>query len=188
MAAFTGLHLRILNPRLAVGSIALDPSNHSTIYVGTGEENFSGDSYYGAGILKSTNGGTSWTQIKGPFVGPFSSSGYFGGGARIGAIAVEPGNSSVILAAVEMFSSNPTGIYRTADGGTTWTNILSGALRGLEKAQQVTGRCVLDPRRRACLGSNGAKASAIRPRLVVGSTLLPVPLIRFQVWPWSIDL
>ena len=38
----------------AIGSIALDPSNPSTIYAGTGEENFSGDSYYGAGILKST--------------------------------------------------------------------------------------------------------------------------------------
>jgi hypothetical protein len=53
-------------PSLAVGSIAIDPSNHSTIYVGTGEENYSNDSYYGEGILKSTNGGTSWTQIKGP--------------------------------------------------------------------------------------------------------------------------
>jgi uncharacterized repeat protein (TIGR01451 family) len=114
-------------PSLAVGSIAIDPSNHSTIYVGTGEENFSGDSYYGAGILKSVNGGTSWTQIKGPFVGPFASDGYFGGGARIGAIAVEPDNSSVILVAVEMFSSNPTGIYRTADGGATWTSVLPGA-------------------------------------------------------------
>jgi hypothetical protein len=34
-------------PSLAVGSIAIDPSNHSTIYVGTGEENFSGDSKSG---------------------------------------------------------------------------------------------------------------------------------------------
>src|SRR5437667_9247651 len=36
-------------PSLAVGSIAIDPSNHSTIYEGTGEENFSGYSYYGGG-------------------------------------------------------------------------------------------------------------------------------------------
>lgn len=113
-------------PSLAVGSIAIDPSNHSTVYVGTGEENFSGDSYYGAGILKSVNGGSSWTQIKGPFVGPFSPDGYDGGG-RIGAIAVEPGNSAVILAAVEMplgFNGNLTGVYRTEDGGTTWTAVL----------------------------------------------------------------
>src|SRR5438046_3081863 len=33
-------------PSLAVGSIAIDPSNHNTMYVGTGEENFSGDSYF----------------------------------------------------------------------------------------------------------------------------------------------
>ena len=119
-----GIHwtpLTDFQPSLAIGALAIDPSNHSVIYTGTGEENFSLDSYYGAGILKSTNGGTSWTQIKGPFVGPFA----FDGGAHIGAIAVEPGNSSVILVAVEMFSSNPTGIYRTEDGGTTWTSVLS---------------------------------------------------------------
>lgn len=42
---------------LATGSLAIDPQNHLTLYVGTGEENNSGDSYYGAGILKSTDGG-----------------------------------------------------------------------------------------------------------------------------------
>jgi uncharacterized repeat protein (TIGR01451 family) len=124
-----GLHwtpLTDTQPSLAVGSIAIDPSNHSTIYVGTGEENFSGDSYYGAGILKSVNGGSSWTQIKGPFVGPFSANGY-DGGARIGGLAIEPDNSSVILAAVEMpigFNTNLTAVYRTQDAGATWTAVL----------------------------------------------------------------
>jgi uncharacterized repeat protein (TIGR01451 family) len=108
-------------PSLAVGSIAIDPSNHSTIYVGTGEENFSGDSYYGAGILKSTNGGASWTQIKGPFVGPFD---WFAGGAYIGAIAIQPGNSSVILVGLRI-EPGTTGIYRSEDGGSTWTSVLS---------------------------------------------------------------
>jgi len=115
---------------LAVGSIAISPANHSVIYVGTGEENFSADSYYGAGILKSTNGGNSWTQIKGPFVGPFSPSGYDGGG-RIGAIAIEPGDDSVILAAVEMpigFNGNLTALYRTENGGTTWAAVLPNSI------------------------------------------------------------
>ena len=117
-------------PSLAVGSIAIDPSNHSVIYVGTGEENFSADSYFGAGILKSINGGTSWTQIKGPFVGQFSLDGkyFFGGAAHIGAIAIEPGNSSVMLVAVEMSPDtnnlNFTDVYRTEDGGITWTSVL----------------------------------------------------------------
>jgi hypothetical protein len=116
-------------PSLAVGSIALDPSNSSTVYVGTGEENFNGDSYYGAGVLKSTNGGSSWTQLGASiFAGPFSADSYYGGGARIGPIAVSPANSQIVLAGVQVFSgSNQPGVYRSADGGTTWTNVLSGA-------------------------------------------------------------
>src|SRR4029077_10247575 len=43
-------------PSLAVGSIALAPSNHSVIYVGTGEGNFNHDAFQGAGVLVSTNG------------------------------------------------------------------------------------------------------------------------------------
>ena len=118
-------------PSLSVGSIAIDPSNHSTIYVGTGEENFSADSYFGAGILKSTNGGSSWTQIKGPFVGFSDGNFFFGGAAHIGSIAIDPDNSSVILAAVQIELSNignDTQVYRTEDGGTTWTPVLPNIL------------------------------------------------------------
>jgi uncharacterized repeat protein (TIGR01451 family) len=110
-------------PSLAVGSIAIDPSNHSTIYVGTGEENYNSDAYYGAGILKSINGGTSWTQIKGPFAGPSNA---FAGGALIGALAVEPGNSAVILAGVRIYQGT-TGIYRSEDSGASWASVLSAA-------------------------------------------------------------
>ena len=108
---------------LASGSLVLDPTNSSTIYVGTGEENFSGDSYYGEGILKSTDGGNTWTQMCGPFCGPYGQDGYYGGGARIGSLAVDPFNNQILLAAV---LSNENGIYRSADGGNTWTQVLSG--------------------------------------------------------------
>ncbi|MGO4881335.1 MAG: WD40/YVTN/BNR-like repeat-containing protein [Bryobacteraceae bacterium] len=54
---------------LAVGSMAIDPQSHLTVYVGTGEDNNSGDSYYGEGILKSTDGGNTWTNYPGPFAG-----------------------------------------------------------------------------------------------------------------------
>jgi photosystem II stability/assembly factor-like uncharacterized protein len=109
---------------LAIGSIAIDPTNSSTIYVGTGEENFSGDSYYGAGILKSTNGGTSWLHLCGSFCGPVGQDGYYGGGARIGGLAVSSANNQVILAAVALSSKD--GIYRSTNGGKTWTHVLSG--------------------------------------------------------------
>jgi hypothetical protein len=48
---------------LSVGAIAMDPSNHLILYVGTGEGNFSGDSYEGNGLLRTTNGGDSWTLL-----------------------------------------------------------------------------------------------------------------------------
>jgi hypothetical protein len=96
---------------LATGSIAIDPENHNTIYVGTGEANFSVDSYYGAGVLKSTDGGNTWTLNQGPFgFGDFCSN------ASIAAIAVQPTNSNVVLAGTEY-----CGLFRSTDGGLTWS-------------------------------------------------------------------
>jgi len=122
---------------LAVGSIAVDPTTCtstgcSTIYVGTGEENFAIDSYYGAGVLKSTDGGTTWTQLGASvFVGPFSSGFAPGGGARIGALAVNPQNPSILLAGVQIFvrvnGGSSSGVYRSSDAGVTWSQVVSGA-------------------------------------------------------------
>jgi photosystem II stability/assembly factor-like uncharacterized protein len=112
-------------PSLAIGSITIDPNSCSpapckTIYVGTGEENFSGDAYYGAGILKSIDGGATWAQIGAStfaqILGPQT------GGAFIGGIAVQPGNSQIVLAAVSFFVNGTIGgIYRSIDAGASWT-------------------------------------------------------------------
>jgi photosystem II stability/assembly factor-like uncharacterized protein len=110
-------------PSLAIGSLALDPSNPDIIYAGTGEENFSGDSYSGAGVLKSTDAGASWTVLASGFVGTTS---------HIGPIAVDPSNGQVVLAAVGTFGgSGPLGgtgggIIRSSDGGTSWTTVIPG--------------------------------------------------------------
>src|SRR5260370_245040 len=52
-------------PTLSVGSMALDitTSPNPTLYVGSGEGNGSGDSYYGQGVFVSSNLGVSWTQL-----------------------------------------------------------------------------------------------------------------------------
>lgn len=53
-------------PTLAVGAITIQPGttgNSEVVLVGTGEPNSSGDSYYGMGILRSTNGGQGWAPI-----------------------------------------------------------------------------------------------------------------------------
>ncbi|HLW78240.1 MAG TPA: hypothetical protein VKU44_01455, partial [Terriglobia bacterium] len=102
---------------LAIGAITIDPNNSNTIYAATGEENFSGDSYYGAGILKSTNAGATWTQLP----GVFGNAQVPCGGDWVGGIAVQPKNSSVLLAAVEACYYGQAGIYRSTNGGQSWT-------------------------------------------------------------------
>lgn len=118
-------------PSLATGSIALDtslcmgtPAHANAIYVGTGEEDFSVDSYYGAGVLKSTDGGSTWTV--------FGASAFTGttvpqtpGGPRIGAIAIDPANTSILLAAVDGFQTGfDEGLWRSTNGGSTWVHVL----------------------------------------------------------------
>ncbi len=120
-------------PSLATGSIAVDPTSCSPspcqiIYVGTGEANNSVDSYYGAGVLKSTDAGAHWTQLgTSTFVGPKSSS-RLDGGAHIAALAVDPKNNQVILAGVQFFSSNSlSGVYRSSDGGMSWALVAAAS-------------------------------------------------------------
>jgi uncharacterized protein (TIGR03437 family) len=101
---------------LASGAIAIDPTNPDTVYVGTGEENFAQDSYYGAGILKSTDGGASWTNIVGPFVRTTPTGAVVG----IGALAISPADGQILLASCRL------GIYRSTDGAANWDQVLSG--------------------------------------------------------------
>jgi hypothetical protein len=130
-------------PSLAIGSIAIDGTTCSptstpvcqTIYVGTGEQTFSGSSYFGAGILKTTDGGANWIHLGNPpgspFVGPFS---IVVGGARIGSLAIRPGTSgptTELLAGVQILinpdNGDASGVYRSTDAGATWTLVPSAS-------------------------------------------------------------
>jgi uncharacterized cupin superfamily protein len=113
---------------LATGAIAVDPNNHENVYVGTGEENFSGDAYYGGGLLKSTNAGATWSHVgTGTFGGPLASE---FGGSYIGAIGIQPGVTSgtpVLLVASQYSSATNSfrsGIWRSTNGGGTFTSVL----------------------------------------------------------------
>ena len=124
-------------PSLSTGSIAVDPTFASCgatgpcqiIYVGTGEQHNSADSYYGAGVLKSTDGGNNWTQLgASTFVPGPGISARVDGAFHIGAIAVDPSDSQIVLAgAARVSDSTASGIFRSINGGTDWTLVRGGA-------------------------------------------------------------
>lgn len=94
----------------AIGALAIDPNHPGVVYAGTGEDNGS-DSQAGWGILKTTDGGASWTDL---------ASGTF---ARhhIGGIVVDANNSHHVLAATDI------GLYQSQDDGANWTQtVLQG--------------------------------------------------------------
>lgn len=90
---------------LGVSAIAFDPSNPQVIYIGTGDRD--ARDTYGVGILKSTDGGTTWTTTGLNWTTNQN--------RVVSAILIFPGTPSTLLAA----TSN--GIWRSTDGGQTWS-------------------------------------------------------------------
>jgi hypothetical protein len=90
-----------------VGALAFDPANRSIVYCGTGEGNWW--SWLGQGLLRSTDGGASWTsRCTAPFVGQ----GFYD-------LVVDPTNSSRLIAGTNW------GVYVSTDAGLTWTRARS---------------------------------------------------------------
>jgi hypothetical protein len=113
---------------LAVGAIAIQPGNSdpakSVILVATGEANSSGDSYFGLGILRSTDAGNTWTLIPSANGGALSFSGL--GGTRMAfatattvVAAMAASSEGVVDGAVT--SGTKRGLYTSLDAGQTWT-------------------------------------------------------------------
>jgi len=118
-------------PSLAVGAIAVVPGanpSQDEVYVGTGEANNSADSQYGQGILKSDDGGQTWTQLG---LSTFAYDSF----ARLAVIPGQAGSPDTIYAATTRGSvggrasvqppSSVAGLYKSSDGGNTWS-LLSG--------------------------------------------------------------
>jgi len=100
---------------LAIGSLAVHPTDSDTVYVGTGEDNGAGLSYDGEGVFRTTDGGSTWTDLGLAEV------------RRIGRIAVDPVRPQRLFVAAggDWFNRDPhRGIYRSLDAGATWQKVL----------------------------------------------------------------
>jgi photosystem II stability/assembly factor-like uncharacterized protein len=125
-SAFSGLTFRSIGPAWASGRIAdfaVNPENHSEIYVGVAAGN----------IWKTTNDGTTWSPI-------FDSYGAY----AIGCIRIDPTNPFVVWAGTgennhQRQLGYGDGIYKSEDGGASWKNM------GLKYSRQI-GMIAIDPR------------------------------------------
>jgi photosystem II stability/assembly factor-like uncharacterized protein len=101
----------------SIGAIAVDPTNPKTVWVGTGESWTRNSVSIGDGIYKSTDGGENWTNL-----GLKESE-------RISKILIDPSAPNTVYVCVpgKLWSdSDDRGVYKTTDGGKTWTKILKG--------------------------------------------------------------
>jgi len=97
----------------SIGDIGISQSNPDVIYVGTGEPNNRQSSSFGAGIYKSVDGGRKFE-----YVGLKETQ-------SIGRIVVHPKDPNIVYVAAvgHLFGPNAErGLYKTTDGGKTWTN------------------------------------------------------------------
>ena len=105
-------------PVQSIGAVAIDPKNPKTVWVGTGESWTRNSVSVGDGIYKTTDGGDSWTNMGLP------------DSERIVKIAIDPTNTDTVYTCVpgKLWSdSDARGVYKTTDGGKTWTKVLKGA-------------------------------------------------------------
>ncbi len=109
-------------PNVAIGSFEIDPSDPQIMYLGTGEGYFNGDGIGGIGLLKSTDGGSSWSETGLNYD--------YAEGKAILRISIDPQDGQIVLA------STNDGLYRSVNGGQTFTMMRSGNINELKRDPQ----------------------------------------------------
>jgi photosystem II stability/assembly factor-like uncharacterized protein len=102
-------------PVAAIGALAIDPSNPSVVWAGTGEGNVRNSASVGNGVYRSVDGGESWRHVG------------LDGTERIHRIVVHPRDSDTVWVAAlgREWGENPErGIFKTIDGGKSWRKVL----------------------------------------------------------------
>src|SRR3954464_5799738 len=115
----------------SIGWVTIDPKRPNIVWVGTGERNAQRAVAYGDGVYKSEDGGRAWTNS-----GLKTSE-------HIGRIVISPKDGDSVYFAAQgplWAAGGERGLYKTTDGGKTWTQVL--------KISENTGvtAVVIDPR------------------------------------------
>jgi photosystem II stability/assembly factor-like uncharacterized protein len=101
----------------SIGAIAIDPKDPKVVWVGSGESWMRNSVSLGDGIYKSVDGGETWTNMG------------LKNSEHIAKILIDPTNTNTVYACVpgKAFSdSDDRGVYKTTDGGKTWSKVLAG--------------------------------------------------------------
>jgi photosystem II stability/assembly factor-like uncharacterized protein len=104
-------------PVQSIGALALDPSDRNVVWVGTGESWTRNSTSIGNGVYRSSDGGETWAYAGLPE------------SERVNRILVNPRNGNVVYVCVpgKLWSDSPDrGLYKTTDGGKSWSLILKG--------------------------------------------------------------
>jgi photosystem II stability/assembly factor-like uncharacterized protein len=100
----------------SIGCVVLDPSNPEIVWVGTGENVGGRHVAFGDGVYRSDDGGASWKNMG------------LKDSQHISEIIVDPTDSKTVYVASQGPLWSPggeRGLFKTTDGGATWTNVLS---------------------------------------------------------------
>jgi photosystem II stability/assembly factor-like uncharacterized protein len=99
----------------SIGSIAVAESNPDIVWVGTGSAAIRSNVIIGRGVYKSTDAGKTWTLVG------------LKDGGQIGSVVIHPANPDIVWVAALGSPFGPTetrGVYKTTNGGKTWTRTL----------------------------------------------------------------
>lgn len=121
----------------SIGCVAMAPSNSNIIWVGTGENNNQRSVAYGDGVYRSLDGGKSWENM-----GLKQSE-------HIGRILIHPTDPDIVYVAAigPLWSAGgDRGVYRTTDGGKTWTQVLQKDGKSLLDEHTGVTDIAMDPR------------------------------------------
>ena len=99
----------------SIGAVEVAPSDPNVVYVGTGDMITGGTLDQGNGVYKSTDAGQTWQPIG------------LSGSRHIQTILVDPRNPDIVMVGAlgdHVAKSDVRGVYRSTDGGRTWSKPL----------------------------------------------------------------